>query len=181
MKSKTEQNLVKNSGVGNKIPKAKSEYAGKIVKIKDYDPAKHLVSVVDLENRPLEQDLETQQRVVQKKAYDQPPTKVLKTSDAADGPILEVGNSSVSMRGNGDYGYFSYREGGANIIKGPLSIGASADKIKVGGLHTLNPLAFSGFPSTIVTPIPTFLWALPSAAIIKPLLKDIAIMSTLIG
>lgn len=169
------------SSMPNKIPKAKSEYAGTIVKIVDYDPANHLVSVIKQDGKPLEKPYETQQAVLQKKTYSQPTSKVLKTSNAGDGPVIEVDDTSASVRGNADYGFFSFREGGGNIIKGPLSIGAAPNQIKVSGLHTFNPIALSGFPSTIVTPIPTFLWSLPAAGAIKPLLKDVAIMSTLVS
>jgi hypothetical protein len=148
----------------------------------DYDPANHLVKVVKAaDNKPLEKDYETQQEVIKKKPYKQPRSKVLKTSSAGDGPIIEVNDSLASMRGNADYGFFSYREGAGNIIKGPISFGAAAQQMKFQGLHTLNPIALSGFPSTIVTPIPTFLWALPAAAAVKPLLKDITVMGTLVS
>lgn len=163
------------------IPKAKSEYAGTIVKIVDYDPANHLVKVVKQDGKPLEKDYETQQKVLQKKTSKQPTSKVLKTSNAGSAPIVEVDDTSASIRGNADNGVFVFREGGGTIIKGPISLGTSANQIKVSGLHTLNPIALSGFPSTIVTPIPTFLWSLPSAGAIKPLLKDVAIMSTLVS
>jgi hypothetical protein len=39
----------------------------------------------------------------------------------------------------------------------------------------------TGFASTMVTPIPTFQWSLPVGAMLGPIVKDIALISTLVG
>lgn len=119
--------------------------------------------------------------IVKKETFKKPRNKVLKTLSAPDGPILEVNNESSSLRGNGDYGFYSYRSGGGNIIRGPLSIAAEPHQIKLSGVTRLNPLITSGFPSTIVTPIPTTIWSLPAASMVRPLLKDVAIMATVVA
>lgn len=168
--------------VGNKIPQARSINAGTMVKIVEYDPAKHLIKVVrSSDNQPLEPDVQVDRDIVQSKAYNRPAGKSLKTLSAPGAPILEVTDSYASMRGNGEFGFFSFREGGGNIIKGPLSIGAIPSQIRLAGITTLNPLLTSCFPSTIVTPIPTTIWSLPAASAIQPLLKDVTIMATLVS
>ena len=171
-----------NKGIGEMTPKAISEHAGTLVRITDYDKNKHKLKVVKLaDNQPLDPDQETEEKIEQKKLYDHPNTRTLKVSEAADGPIVEATEDYVSMRGNGDYGFFSYREGGANIIKGPLSIAAEPHQVRLAGLTTLNPLITSGFASTIVTPLPACVWSLPGAATIRTLLKDVLVAGTLMA
>ena len=171
-----------NSSIANKIPKGASEHAGTMVRVVDYVPEKHLVKVVKVsDNLPLEKDVDVLQEVNQKKSFSQPTGKVIKTSEAPGAPIIEVNDFYSSIRGNSDYGFFSYKEGGGNIIKGPLSLAVEPHQIRLSGLTTLNPLLTSGFPSTIVTPVPTTVWSLPAAGAIQPLLKDVIIMSTLVA
>lgn len=167
---------------GSKIPQGRSINAGTMVKIVEYDPAKHLIKVVrSSDNQPLEPDVQLDQDVIQQKAYSRPAGKSLKTLSAPGAPILEVTDSYASVRGNAEFGFFSFREGGGNIIKGPLSLGAIPSQIRLAGVTTLNPLLTSCFPSTIVTPIPTTIWSLPAASAIQPLLKDVTIMATLVS
>lgn len=169
-----------NTSINMKIPKSTSEHAGTLIRVLDFDPAKHLLKVVKMaDNKPLEPDAEVDSANKRKKPYDEVSSKILKTSLAADGPIIEANDNSVSMRGNADFGFYSFREGGANIIKGPLSIATEPHQIRISGLTTLNPLVTSGFASTIVTPVPMTIWSLPTAAMIKPLLQDVLIMGTI--
>lgn len=171
-----------NKSLNDFIKKATSEHAGTLVRIVDFDPAKHLVKVVKVaDNQPLSKDQQVDESITQKKKFKHTGEKSLKTSGAPDGPILSANDNYVSMRGNSDYGFFSYREGGGNIIKGPLSLATEPHQIRLSGMTTLNPLITSGFPSTIVTPIPTTVWALPKAAMIKPILKDVLVMGTLLA
>lgn len=162
--------------------RGRSANAYTLVRIVDYDPSTHRVKVVKIsDNEPLEPDQKTLEKIKQKKNYDHSGDKVMKTSLSKDGPIVHVDDNSVSLRGNSDYGFFSFREGGANIIKGPLSIATEPHQVRLSGMTTLNPLVTSGFASTIVTPIPTTIWAIPSAAMIKPLLKDVMVMTTIVA
>lgn len=171
-----------NKSISDLIPKAMSEHKGTLVRIVDFDPGKHLLKVVKVsDNLPLMDDQQVDKAIEQKKRYEATGEKVLKTSLAQDGPIVSVNDSYASLRGNDDYGFFSFREGGGNIIKGPLSIATEPHQIRLSGLTTLNPLITSGFASTIVTPIPTTVWALPTAGAIKPILKDILVMGTLLA
>lgn len=52
-----------------------------------------------------------------------------------------------------------------NVITGPLSISTSFSKVRVGGLWQLNPLLQSTIPSTIVTPLPVFIFSPPTGGI----------------
>jgi len=170
-----------NNSVLQKIPRAVSEHSGVLVRIVDFDPNKHLVKVVRLsDGKPLLKDQVVDTAITQKKRFEHKGEKVMKTSPAADGPIAAVNDDIVSMRGNADEGFYSMRDGG-NLIKGKLSLATEPHNIRLSGLTTLNPLITSGFPSTIVTPIPATIWALPTAAILKPILKDVLVMGTLVA
>jgi hypothetical protein len=174
--------LVQGNNIANKIPKGRSENAGTMIKVIEYNPAKHLLKVVrSSDNKPLDLDVETFEEVIQAKRYNKPAGKSLKTLASPSAPIIEVTDSFASIRGNGEFGFFTFREGGGNIIKGPLSIGSTPNQVRLAGITTLNPLLTTCFPSTIVTPIPTTLWALPGASAIQPLIKDVTIMATLVS
>jgi hypothetical protein len=159
----------------------KNENAGTLVVIEDYNPAYHSLKLVRLsDGKPLRSHRSTETDLNKSKPFEQSNAKTLKTLPAPDGPILEVNDHQSSVRGSSTNGFYSYREFG-NVIKGPTSLSAQPHEIRVGGLMTFHPLLTSGFPSTIVTPIPTFQWSLPSGAMLGPIAKDIALMSTLIG
>jgi len=182
MKRNENMNHRSNSGVNEKIPKAVSEHAGTLVKIVDYDPGKHLVKVVKVaDNNPLDKDQEVDQQTDQKKRWEQPRSKTVKTSEFPNAPIMEANDDTVSLRGNKHYGMFSYREGGGNIVKGPLSIASEPHQVKLAGLSTLNPLTTSGFPSTIVTPMPMTNWSLPTAGMVKPILTSVLVAGTILA
>ena len=175
-------NLKGNESVNNKIPRGRSEYAGAKVRVAEFYPDIHAVKLIDVTtNTPVQSDVEFSEEIKLDKSFKKPRNKVIKTLAAADAPLVEVTNEYVSMRGNGDYGFFSYREGGGNIIRGPLSIATEPHQIKLSGVSRLNPLITSGFPSTIVTPIPTTIWALPSTQMIQPLLRDVTMMATVVA
>lgn len=178
----TVKNLKGNNAINNKTPKARSEHAGTIVKIVKYHGDKHALQVVARDtNLPLDKDIDVLDAVQHQEAFVKPSGKVIKTLDAPGAPILEVNDYYASIRGNADYGFFSFREGGGNIIKGPLSLATEPHQIRLSGVTTLNPLITSCFPSTIVTPIPTTVWNIPGAGAIQPLLKDVTIMATLVS
>ena len=171
-----------NDSVNNKIPRGRSEYAGAKVRVAEFYPDIHAVKLIDITtNTPVQADAEFEEEIKLKKGFKKPRGKVIKTLPAADAPLLEVTNEYVSMRGNGDYGFFSYRESGGNIIRGPLSLATEPHQIKLSGVTRLNPLITSGFPSTIVTPIPTTIWALPSTQMIAPLVRDVTAMATIVA
>jgi hypothetical protein len=159
----------------------KSEFAGTLVEIKDYNPAHHSLKVVRVsDGKPLVGNTTRDSNINKSKPFEQPNSISFKTLPAPDAPILEVNDSEASMRGSSGDGFYSSRQFG-NIVKGPTSFSALPHEIRVSGLMTLHPLLTSGFPSTIVTPIPTLQWSLPSGAMLGPIAKDVALMATLVG
>lgn len=159
----------------------RSEFTGTLVTIQDYNPAHHSLKVVRAsDGKPVRSNVTTAQNITKSKPFEQSNAKTFKTLAAPDAPILEVNDSEASLRGSSTNGLYSSREFG-NIIKGPTSFSAQPHEMRMGGLHTLHPLLASGFASTIVTPIPTFQWSLPTGAMLGPIAKDVALMATLIG
>lgn len=51
--------------------------------------------------------------------------------------------------------------GKGTLIKGPLGLTAAPSQIRISGLWTLNDAILSGYPSTIMTPIPTAKFSMP--------------------
>lgn len=159
----------------------KSELAGTLVVIQDYDPAHHSLKLTRLsDGKPVVDKITTTENVQKTKIFEQPVSISFKTLAAPDSPILEVDDTEASLRGSATNGFHSTREFG-NIVKGPISFSAEPHEMRVSGLMTFHPLLSSGFPSTIVTPIPTFQWSLPSATMLGPIAKDIALIGTMVG
>ncbi len=67
-----------------------------------------------------------------------------------------------------------------NFINGPVSLTTGLSNIRFGGVFKFNPLAASCVPSTIVTPISTFIIDVP-AKNIAGLAKCAAIVMSTIG
>lgn len=159
----------------------RSNLAGTMVKIQDYNPSNHSLKVARLaDGQPLIENIDTTEEIVRSKSFEQPNTKTLKTLSAPDAPIVEVNDHEASVRGSSNNGFYSFREFG-NVIKGPTSFSAQPHEIKMSGIMNFHPLLLSGFPSTIVTPIPVLQWSLPTGSMLGPIVKDIALISTLIG
>ena len=159
----------------------KSELAGTLVVIQDYNPAHHALKLTRLsDGKPVRDSITSSENVAKSKPYEQTNNKTFKTLAAPDAPIIEVNDTETSIRGSSTNGFHSTREFG-NIVKGPISFSAEPHEMRVSGLMTFHPLLSSGFPSTIVTPIPTFQWSLPSASMLGPVAKDIALIGTLVG
>ena len=76
--------------------------------------------------------------------------------------LASVSAGTMSMTVHKNYGSF---------INGPLSISSPPTSITIGGFYKFNPVALSGMPSTIVTPVPTFEVTVPT--------KNIAIQNTI--
>lgn len=164
-----------------RVPKSKSEDCGVLVKIQDYDSRTHRVSVVRADNnQPLRDGTWIENAPDQKKAFEHRKAKSLKTSPIKDGPILEVTDDLAAVRGSSQHGFFSYKDYG-NIIKGPLSIAAQPHEVRLSGITTLNPLVTTGFPSTIVTPLPMCVFSIPGAGVAGQIAKDVAIMAGLVS
>jgi hypothetical protein len=57
---------------------------------------------------------------------------------------------------------------GGNYFQGPVSFSSPFTSMRFGGIFKFNPMLFLGIPSTIVTPMPTF--------IIDPPIKNLGTM-----
>lgn len=163
------------------IPNAQSQDAGILVRIMGYDPATHRVTLVRADtNTPLREDQWIDEAPDQGQLFEHRVAKTLKTSPIKDGPIVEVTDDVAAIRGSSQYGMFSYKDYG-NIVKGPTSFAAQPHEIRLSGITTLNPLLTSGFPSTIVTPMPTCIFSIPGAGVVGQMGKDVAIMAGLVA
>ena len=160
--------------------RSQSRYAGQIVRIIDYDMAKHAVKVVKKDNQPLEKDKKISGDIKQEKQYEVQDRKFLKTSRDPKGSIIEVTHEEASIRGSNENGFFSMQKHG-NIIKGPLSITAQPHEIRLSMFTKLNPLITSGFASTIVNPIPTTIFSLPAMDGMKVISEGVAMMTVLLS
>lgn len=162
-------------------PNAKSINAGIAIKILDYDATKHLLKVVRADNgQPLVDTIRTEKDIIQEKQVETKNKKVLKTLPTKEGPIVEVDDEQVSIRGSSQYGFHSSAKFG-NIVRGPISIAAKPHEVRLSGVTTLNPLITSGFASTIVTPVPTVVFSIPSARMLAQMSKDIATIGAMMG
>lgn len=69
-------------------------------------------------------------------------------------------------------------------MNGPVSIGATPENIRIGVFWTLNPLLMSTVPSTMITPIPTFIFNPPGVQLAKDVgvaVASIAAISAVVG
>mgnify|MGYP003605881823 CR=1 FL=1 len=74
--------------------------------------------------------------------------------------IISSGATSVSTHLK--YGVF---------VNGPLSVSSPPTSVTFGGFYKFNPVAASGMPSTLITPVPTFEVTVPT--------KNIAIQQSI--
>lgn len=169
------------AGAANPVPKSESKHSGTLVRIKDFNDSKHLLKVTRADDgEPLEKDIELPGDIRQNKPFEKRAAKTIKTLPTQNGPIMEVTDDQVSIRGSSESGFISDNQFG-NIIQGPTSITAAPHEIRLSGVTTLNPLLTTCFPSTIVTPLPVTVWSLPGAGLVGPIAKDIAVVGTLIA
>lgn len=76
--------------------------------------------------------------------------------------VTSISSGSMSMAVHKNFGAF---------VNGPLSVSSPPTSITLGGFYKFNPVALSGMPSTIVTPVPTFEVTVPT--------KNIAIQNSI--
>ena len=75
--------------------------------------------------------------------------------NAIDGNSVIDLSEDMATISSGPMSVTSHRKYGT-FINGPLTISSSPVNITMGGFYKFNPVAASGMPSTIVTPVPTF-------------------------
>lgn len=107
-----------------------------------------------------------------------PTERVIKISDFKDAPHFKFSLDEAAMFGSEKYFIMSHRKAG-NIIKGPLTIGATPDRICIAGMWKMNPLLLSGFPSTTVTPIPVLYFDIPAGKFARQIAKEVTLLSML--
>lgn len=83
---------------------------------------------------------------------------------------------TVGLVGNKDVNIVSSDE--ANMINGPLNIMAFPQDIRIGGLWALNPALIATVPSTLATPIPTFIYRNPGIEFLKDITSTINVMAS---
>jgi hypothetical protein len=66
--------------------------------------------------------------------------------------MAELSSGQMGISTHGDSG---------NFIMGPTSFSSPPTSIRMGGIYKFNPLAMTGIPSTMITPIPVFKFDLP--------------------
>lgn len=84
--------------------------------------------------------------------------KVYKDKPNDSNFFMLEGENSIMASGPNAVGVT--RSGGV-FINGPTSFSSPVDSIKFGGILRFNPITASGLPSTMITPIPTFIIDLP--------------------
>lgn len=90
---------------------------------------------------------------------------IKETPDASNFVLLE---NNTAILASGPNSVSATNTAGV-FINGPVSFSSTIDSMKFAGTFRMNPLAASGLPSTMVTPIPMFL--------IDPPIKGIANMT----
>ena len=89
-------------------------------------------------------------------------------------------DSSATLQGGKDNCFYSDSKLG-NFIKGPVSITAHPDQVRLAALWTLNPQLLSCIPSTIVTPVSVFNFNLPLSGAEELIAEAVAMMATLVA
>ena len=98
------------------------------------------------------------------------PTSSALIDEREDVSAVTAGSMSVSV--HKDYGTF---------VNGPLSVSASPTSITFGGFYKFNPVALSGMPSTLITPVPTFEVTVPTKNIATQQILNSIVVSTITG
>lgn len=92
--------------------------------------------------------------------------KIIKENPESSNFVMMEGSNTVLAAGPHSVG--ANKNSGV-FINGPVSFTSTMESIKFSGVFRFNPVAATGLPSTIVTPIPTF--------IMEPPIKGVANMT----
>lgn len=96
--------------------------------------------------------------------------RVIKENPDSSNFLLLEGENSVIASGPNAIG-ITKRDG--VFINGPVSFTSNIEHIKFAGMFRFNPVAATGLPSTMITPIPTF--------VIEPPIKGISTVGAAAG
>jgi len=103
--------------------------------------------------------------------------KILKVNPSSKAGIV-VSENTVRSTVNEDNGIMIDERG--TTITGPMSIAASPNQIRVGGLFTFQNSISGMLPSTIATPSPMYMVD-PPIKQVQNLVQQVAIMGAMIG
>jgi len=103
--------------------------------------------------------------------------RIMRLPKSSSAVVAEV--NRAGLVGSIENNIFSTKNG--NVINGKLSIMAAPNDIRIGGLWTLNPLLVSTVPSTIVTPMPVFVFNIPGQNFMKDFGTSVAAMLSFLG
>lgn len=84
--------------------------------------------------------------------------KVIKDNPSDSNFVMLEGENSVLASGPNAVGV---NKSGGVFLNGPVSFSSPVDSIRFGGVFRFNPVTASGIPSTMITPIPTFVIDMP--------------------
>lgn len=84
--------------------------------------------------------------------------KIIKDKPNDSNFLMLEGENSIIASGPNAVGV---NKSGGVFLNGPVSFSSPVDSIKFGGVFRFNPVTASGLPSTMITPIPTFIIDLP--------------------
>lgn len=90
--------------------------------------------------------------------------------------FIEYKDTTVNIA-SGPMSYTVDKAGG-NFIQGPVSFSSPFTRIRFHGVFKLNPLQAFGLPSTMVTPIPTFIMSPPVAEVSSLMAISSMVLST---
>ena len=100
--------------------------------------------------------------------------------DAIDGNSVIDLSEDMSIVSSGPVSVSAHRKYGV-FVNGPLSVSSDPTSVVFGGFYKFNPLAVSGMPSTLITPVPTFEVTVPVKNIGIQTAINTAVMSSMIG
>lgn len=84
----------------------------------------------------------------------------MKIKNSIDSSTFLEADVSAARIASGAVSITADKEGGA-FVNGALSITSGIPNIRIGPIHKFNPLAIACIPSTLVTPISTFIFDIP--------------------
>ncbi len=102
----------------------------------------------------------------------------MKIKNKIDSSVFIEADSDAARIAAGAVSVTVDREAGA-FINGALSISSGVPNIRIGPIHKFNPLTISCVPSTLVTPISTFIFDIPAKHAIATAALGALLRSTL--
>lgn len=104
--------------------------------------------------------------------------RVTKANDESVAAVQSAGDKAAIIGSASNFIVSTEKYG--NFVSGPTVFTAHPEAIKFGGVYRFNPLLTSTTPSTIVTPISTFILDLPGLGLISTLQDMISQFKSLV-